>query len=94
VTAGVLQKSAFSESEFPAVRAALGEAKSQMAKDPSLIRPEVTGFVAGTGYAEHSFPGARLIYLALKHLKKERKAQEAQSSAARLGFEKSHVWDR
>jgi hypothetical protein len=91
VTAGVLQKSAFSESEFPAVRAALGEAKAQIAKDPSLIRPEVTEFVAGTDYVEHSFPGARLIYLALKHLKKERKAQDAQEAATQLGFEKSHM---
>jgi hypothetical protein len=91
VTAGVLQKSAFSETEFPAVRAALGEAKAQMAKDPSLIRPEVTEFVAGTDYAEHSFPGARLIYLALKQLKRERKAQEAQAAADKLGFEKSHM---
>jgi len=91
VTAGVLQKSSFSESEFPAVRAALGEAKAQLAKDPSLIRPEVTEFVAGTDYAEHSFPGARLIYLALKQLRKQRKAAQAQTAASKLGFEKSHM---
>lgn len=91
VTAGVLQKSSFSESEFPAVRAALGEAKTQLAKDPSLIRPEVTEFVSGTDYAEHSFPGARLIYLALKQLRKQRKAAQAQAFASKLGFEKSHM---
>ncbi|HYI00533.1 hypothetical protein [Hyalangium sp.] len=91
VTAGLLQKSAFSESEFPSVRAALGEAKAQVATDPSLLRPEVTEFVAGTDSAEHSFPGARLIYLALKQLRKERKSPEAQAFADKLGFEKSHM---
>lgn len=91
VTAGVLQKSSFSESEFPSVRAAIGEAKAQLAQDPSLLRPEVTEFVAGTDYAEHSFPGARLIYLALKQLRKQRKAAQAQTFASKLGFEKSHM---
>src|SRR5262249_11392259 len=67
------------------------EAKAQLAEDPSLIRPEVTEFVAGTDYVEHSFPGARLIYLALKQLRKQRKAAQAQSFASKLGFEKSHM---
>ncbi len=91
VTAGVLQKSAFSETEFPAVRAALGDAKALIAKDPSLIRPEITEFVSGADYLEQSFPGARVIYLALRQLKKERKTQDAQSAANKLGFEKSHM---
>jgi hypothetical protein len=91
VTAGVLQKSSFSESEFPSVRAAIGEAKVQLAKDPSLLRPEVTEFVAGTDYVEHSFPGARLIYLGLKQLRKQHKASQAQTQASKLGFEKAHM---
>ncbi len=91
VTAGVLQKSSFSESDFTSVKAALAEAKAKLGADPSLLRPEVTEFVAGTDYVEHSFPGARLIYLALKQLKKGRKPQDANAFALKLGFEKSHL---
>jgi hypothetical protein len=91
VTAGVLQKSSFSESDFPSVKAALAEAKAKLGADPSLLRPEVTEFVAGSDYVEQSFPGARVIYLALKQLKKGRKPQDAQTFAAKLGFEKSHL---
>ena len=81
----------FSESDFPSVKAALGDAKAKLGADPSLLRPEVTEFVAGTDYTEHSFPGARLIYLALQQLKKGRKPEDAESFARKLGFEKSHL---
>jgi hypothetical protein len=91
VTAGVLQKSSFNESDFTSVKAALDEAKAKLGADPTLIRPELTEFVAGSDYAEHSFPGARLIFLALKQLKKGRKPQDAEGFANKLGFEKSHL---
>ncbi|WP_224244260.1 hypothetical protein [Hyalangium gracile] len=91
VTAGVLQKSSFSDADFTSVKAALSEAKARLGADPSLLRPQVTEFVAGSDYSEHSFPGARLIYLALKQLKKGRKLPDAESSLRKLGFEKSHL---
>jgi hypothetical protein len=40
---------------------------------------------------EHSFPGARLIYLALKQLKKGSQPRNADALAMKLGFEKSHM---
>jgi hypothetical protein len=91
VTAGVLQKSSFNEADFTSVKMALGEAKAKLGENPSLLRPEVTEFVAGSDYLEQSFPGARLIYLALKQLKKGRKPQDAEAFSSKLGFEKSHL---
>lgn len=91
VTMGVLQKTSFSETEFTSVQAALGAAQVLISQEPSLLASQETEFVAGADYPEHSFPGARLVYLALTQLKKKNRPSEAQSFAEKLGFERSHM---
>jgi hypothetical protein len=91
VTAGVLQKTSFNETEFTSVQAALDDAKALVSQQPELLRPQETDLVGGVDYPEHSFPGARLLYLALLQLRKRNRPSEAADFAQKRGFEQSHL---